>query len=78
MNHAYASSPYTTDFVTSKDGTTIGYRQMGRGPGLVLVRGSGPWGKPERVAEELPGFFQCAAALRPHLETDGEVDFWAV
>jgi pimeloyl-ACP methyl ester carboxylesterase len=30
---------YTTDFVTSKDGTTIGYRQMGRGPGVILVHG---------------------------------------
>lgn len=30
---------YTTDSVTSKDGTTIGYRQMGRGPGLILVHG---------------------------------------
>ncbi|MEO8613095.1 MAG: alpha/beta hydrolase [Chloroflexota bacterium] len=30
---------YTTDSVTSKDGTTIGYRQMGRGPGLILMHG---------------------------------------
>ena len=30
---------YTTDSVTSKDGTTIGYRQLGSGPGLVLVHG---------------------------------------
>ena len=32
--------PYTTGFVTSKDGTTIGYRQLGYGPGLVLVQGT--------------------------------------
>ena len=30
---------YTTDFVTSKDGTKIGYRQFGEGPGLILVHG---------------------------------------
>ncbi|MDQ4067698.1 MAG: alpha/beta hydrolase [Thermoproteota archaeon] len=30
---------YTTCFVTSKDGTTIGYRQLGRGPALVLLHG---------------------------------------
>ena len=30
---------YTTDIVTSKDGTKIGYRQLGNGPGLILVHG---------------------------------------
>jgi len=30
---------YTTDFVTSKDGTKIGYRQLGSGAGLLLVHG---------------------------------------
>jgi pimeloyl-ACP methyl ester carboxylesterase len=30
----------TTDFVTSKDGTTIGYYKIGHGPGLVLVQGA--------------------------------------
>lgn len=30
---------YTTEFVTSKDGTKIGYRQLGSGPGLILVHG---------------------------------------
>lgn len=30
----------TTGFVSSKDGTTIGYRQLGRGPGVVLVHGA--------------------------------------
>lgn len=28
---------YTTDSVTSKDGTNIGYRQMGSGPGIILM-----------------------------------------
>jgi len=31
---------YTTGFVTSKDGTTIGYRQLGNGPGVVLLHGA--------------------------------------
>ena len=30
---------FTTQTVTSADGTTIGYRRMGAGPGLVLVHG---------------------------------------
>ncbi|SDN66733.1 Pimeloyl-ACP methyl ester carboxylesterase [Paenibacillus sp. yr247] len=30
---------YITDFVTSKDGTIIGYRQLGQGPSLILVHG---------------------------------------
>lgn len=30
---------YKKDFVTSRDGTTIGYRQLGHGPGLILVHG---------------------------------------
>jgi pimeloyl-ACP methyl ester carboxylesterase len=31
--------PYTTGSTTSKDGTTIGYRKFGNGPGLILVHG---------------------------------------
>ena len=31
---------FTTHFVTSKDGTEIGYRQFGKGPGLVLIQGA--------------------------------------
>jgi len=30
---------YTTGSVISKDGTTIGYRQMGSGPGIILMHG---------------------------------------
>jgi hypothetical protein len=33
-------SDYTTHRVVSKDGTSIGYRQYGQGPGLVLVQGA--------------------------------------
>lgn len=32
--------PYDTGVVVSKDGCQIGYRQMGRGPGLVLLHGA--------------------------------------
>lgn len=35
-----AQKPYTTSSVTSLDGTTIGYRQYGHGPGIVLVQGA--------------------------------------
>jgi pimeloyl-ACP methyl ester carboxylesterase len=31
---------YTTDSITSQDGTTIGYRQLGHGPGVVLLHGA--------------------------------------
>ena len=31
---------YATGSVTSKDGTTIGYRQLGHGPGVVLLHGA--------------------------------------
>jgi pimeloyl-ACP methyl ester carboxylesterase len=31
---------YTTSSVRSKDGTSIGYRQYGHGPGVVLVQGA--------------------------------------
>lgn len=35
-----AREHYATGFVTSKDGTTIGYRQLGHGPGVMLLHGS--------------------------------------
>ncbi len=34
-----AQEHYTTGSVTSKDGTAIGYRQLGHGPGVVLLHG---------------------------------------
>jgi pimeloyl-ACP methyl ester carboxylesterase len=37
---AAARERYTTGLVTSKDGVTIGYRQLGRGPGVVLLHGA--------------------------------------
>ena len=35
-----ASPRYTTASVHSKDGTAIGYRQIGQGPGVVLLHGA--------------------------------------
>ena len=32
--------PHATGSVISADGTTIGYRQLGQGPGIILVHGS--------------------------------------
>src|SRR5579862_6692405 len=32
--------PFTTRAVSSADGTTIGYRQLGQGTGIVMVHGS--------------------------------------
>src|SRR5579859_1916391 len=32
--------PYTTSSVTSADGTTISYRQLGHGPGVVILHGA--------------------------------------
>lgn len=34
-----SNQTYTTSSVTSKDGTTVGYRQMGSGPGIILMHG---------------------------------------
>ncbi len=35
-----AQERYTTGSVTSKDGTIIGYRQLGHGPGIVALHGA--------------------------------------
>lgn len=37
---APVGAPYSAGYVTSKDGTSIGYRQLGHGPGVVIVHGS--------------------------------------
>jgi pimeloyl-ACP methyl ester carboxylesterase len=45
-------------FVISKDATTIGYRQLGRGPGLVLLHGAMESGQSHRqLAEALASSF---------------------
>jgi len=40
QSQASAREHYTTGSVTSQDGTTIGYRQFGHGPGIVLLHGT--------------------------------------
>jgi pimeloyl-ACP methyl ester carboxylesterase len=37
---ASTAAPYTTGSVVSHDGTTISYRQLGHGPGIVMLHGS--------------------------------------
>jgi pimeloyl-ACP methyl ester carboxylesterase len=37
---AITREPYPTGSVTSQDSTTIGYRQLGHGPGVVLLHGA--------------------------------------
>ena len=55
---AVAQAPYTTDSVTSKDGTTIGYRQLGSGPGVVLLHGAMESAQSHmQLAEALAGAF---------------------
>ena len=49
---------FVTDFVKSKDGTKIGYRRYGTGPGLVLVQGAMAYaGQFSQLAEELADSF---------------------
>jgi len=49
---------YTIDSVTSKDGTIIGYRQLGHGPGIVALHGAMESAKSHmQLAEALAGSF---------------------
>ncbi|HEY7357653.1 MAG TPA: alpha/beta hydrolase [Ktedonobacterales bacterium] len=55
---AAAREQYTTSAVTSQDGATIGYRQIGQGPGLVLLHGSNVSGQDfTQLAEALADAF---------------------
>jgi len=49
-----AEQQYSTGFVTAPDGVTIGYRQLGHGPGVVLLHGA---------MESAQSHMQLAAAL---------------
>lgn len=51
---ATTQTPYTTGSVTSKDGTTIGYRYLGHGPGIIMLHGA---------MESAQSHMQLAAAL---------------
>lgn len=35
-----SQKPYSIDSITSKDGTVIGYRELGHGPGVIILHGS--------------------------------------
>jgi pimeloyl-ACP methyl ester carboxylesterase len=53
-----AREPYTIGSVVSQDGTSIGYRQIGQGPGLVLLHGSNVSGQDfTQLAEALADAF---------------------
>jgi pimeloyl-ACP methyl ester carboxylesterase len=52
------STTVTTGSVTSRDGTTIGYRRLGAGPGVVLLHGAMESGQSHRqLAEKLASSF---------------------
>jgi pimeloyl-ACP methyl ester carboxylesterase len=51
---ATAGEPYTTGSITSHDGTSISYRQLGHGPGVVMLHGA---------METAQSHMQLAAAL---------------
>ncbi|GHO58138.1 alpha/beta fold hydrolase [Ktedonobacter robiniae] len=40
INISSTQAAYTISSVISKDGTTIGYRQIGNGPGLIMLHGA--------------------------------------
>lgn len=53
-----ADSTYTLDQAVSKDGTTVGYRVYGHGPGLLLVAGAmGTAAKYDHLAKALAASF---------------------
>lgn len=54
MTNQTTEAPYTTGYTTSADSTTIGYRQMGHGPALILVHGA---------MQASQNFMKLAAAL---------------
>jgi pimeloyl-ACP methyl ester carboxylesterase len=62
---APARDAYTIGHVTSKDGTTIGYRRFGQGPGLVLLHGAASSGyNHKQLAEALADAFTVYAPDR--------------
>jgi pimeloyl-ACP methyl ester carboxylesterase len=57
-NQSTTQERYTTGSVTSKDGTIIGYRQLGYGPGVVALHGAMESAKSHmQLAEALAGSF---------------------
>jgi len=69
---ATAREYYTTGSVTSQDGTTIGYRQYGHGPGVVLLHGTASSGYNHRqLAEALADAFTVYVPDRRNLGLSG-------
>jgi pimeloyl-ACP methyl ester carboxylesterase len=69
---ATAREYYTTSSVTSQDGTIIGYRQMGDGPGVVLLHGTASSGYNHiQLAEALADAFTIYVPDRRTLSLSG-------
>jgi pimeloyl-ACP methyl ester carboxylesterase len=69
---ASAREPYTTGSVTSKDGTTTGYRQLGHGPGVVILHGTASSGYNHiQLAEALADVFTVYVPDRRTLGLSG-------
>jgi pimeloyl-ACP methyl ester carboxylesterase len=62
---ASAGERFTIGYVTAKDGTQLGYRQIGQGPGVVLLHGAASSGYNHvQLAEALAGAFTVYAPDR--------------
>ncbi|EFH83175.1 alpha/beta hydrolase fold protein [Ktedonobacter racemifer DSM 44963] len=58
INTSSTQAAYTISSVISKDGTTIGYRQIGHGPGLIMLHGANVSGSDfTQLAEALADIF---------------------
>jgi pimeloyl-ACP methyl ester carboxylesterase len=69
---ATAREHYTTGSVTSQDGTTIDYRQLGHGPGVVLLHGTASSGYNHiQLAEALADAFTIYVPDRRTLGLNG-------
>src|SRR5712692_2450682 len=69
---AAAREHSTTGSVTSQDGTTIGYRQLGHGPGVVLLHGTASSGYNHiQLAEALADAFTVYVLDRRTLGLSG-------
>ena len=69
---AAAREHSTTGSVTSQDGTTIGYRQYGHGPGVVLLHGTASSGyNHKQLAEALADAFTVVMPDRRTLGLSG-------
>ena len=64
--------PYTKAAAVSKDGTIIGYRQLGKGPGVILIHGGMEASQHfMQLATLLADSFTLSAAEGPALQGRG-------